>query len=81
MDQILQLRLVSCSHFQSTPMGVKSVFVQQSQPTIKLEPGNQQIKSEPPASPTQSVPPPAPVIISGASPGVQSFSDDTLPTS
>lgn len=39
---------------QSTAMGVKSVFVQQSQPTIKLE-SAQTMKLEAPLSPSQNI--------------------------
>lgn len=54
---------------QSTPMGVKSVFVQQPQPTIKLE-SSQNVKVEAPLSPSQNV----------SSPGAltQSFADDDV---
>ncbi|KAJ1528842.1 hypothetical protein ONE63_007216 [Megalurothrips usitatus] len=63
---------------QSTAVGVKSVFVQQSQPSIKVEPGNQTVKLEPPLSPSQNVTSPASVIINSGSPITQVFQEDPL---
>ncbi|KAK3918177.1 Transcription initiation factor TFIID subunit 6 [Frankliniella fusca] len=74
-----QIVMVNNSGSQSTPMGVKSVFVQQSQPTIKVESQSQQVKPEPPSSPTQSVTSPASIVINAASPVTQAFPDDVVP--
>ncbi|KAE8751016.1 hypothetical protein FOCC_FOCC002101 [Frankliniella occidentalis] len=80
-NQIVMVAGGNNSASQSAAMGVKSVFVQQSQPAIKVESQSQQVKAEPSSSPTQSVTSPASIVMSAASPITQAFSDDVLPLS